>query len=125
MISHAEAAELAAELAVPEVGARVAMLWVLVEDPTGHPVVRAAVEALLDDRRAAMLQAPIQIGEVRWLAAHALAAERKAAGIDDPVRLTDVIGPVALTDLPGHGTPLARFEQGRAAGRLPLENLEC
>jgi hypothetical protein len=111
-----------------------AVLLVLAEDPTADARIRAAVEALLDDRAVCRAQPPAALTEVRWYAAHALAAERKAAGIAELVRVSSVIPPLGSATLSelaeaayGEDAPprqaAERFEKLRADGKLPTVNL--
>lgn len=68
-----------------------------------HPIaderVAAALELLLDDRGICVLQLPYQFGEIRWQAAHALAAVRHALGKTGTINLAAVPGPINLADL--------------------------
>jgi hypothetical protein len=63
----------------------------LAKYPTGDPRVLEALEKLLDDKTPCLLQIPYRFGEMRLLAAAALAAERWAAGDQRPVRLHTTI----------------------------------
>ena len=85
----------------------------------------------------ALLGIPYQYGEVRWLAAHALAAERRAAaGRAEPVVVADIPVPLGvealaalaaeagLPDGAGHEGLLAWFAELREQHRLPLITLE-
>jgi hypothetical protein len=111
------------------------VLKVLIEDPTGDERIRAAVEELLDDRTPCVVMIPIRYGEVRWLAAHALAAERRAAGLDPSVRLAGVTRPIDTGSLSvladevlGSARPAPpleeRFRALQVVGRLPTYDLE-
>lgn len=95
--------------------ARVAMLKELAEFPTGDGAVRAAVGRLLDDGSVCILHIPF-VGEVRWLAAHALAAERGAAGMTEAVRLAQAARPLEDWRL----AMLAAEAFGAGAERMPL-----
>lgn len=55
---------------------RVAALRTLLTSPDRTPEIVAAVEALLEDTTPTILSLPIQIGEIRHLAAEVLAATR-------------------------------------------------
>jgi hypothetical protein len=76
-----------------------AVRLVLAEDPTADARIRAVVEALLDERAVCRAQPPAALTEVRWYAAHALAAERKAAGSAELVRVSAVIPPLGSATL--------------------------
>lgn len=52
------------------------------------------LEYLLHDKSPCILGFPYIFGEVRWLAARALVAERTALGITEPVRLQNVVKPI-------------------------------
>jgi hypothetical protein len=66
---------------------RVFALRNLAGAPTGDARVRLALEPLLADTTPCVLQIPYRFGELRLLAGAALAAERWAAGDEQPVRL--------------------------------------
>lgn len=97
--SDGEIPLLLADLASSDVQDRVAVLKVLVEDPTGDPRVAAAIEPLLEDRTPCVLTNPPSYGELRWLAAHALTAERFAGGQPQDVLLRDAIAPMNAEQL--------------------------
>jgi hypothetical protein len=69
-----------------------------VEDLRDYPSADARVlpylSRLLYDKRACLVAIPFLFAEVKWLAAHALAAERAALGIQKPVRLRQVVTPL-------------------------------
>jgi hypothetical protein len=66
---------------------RVFALQTIARAPTGDAVVRSAIEPLLDDVSPCVLQIPYRFGELRYLAAAALVAERCAAGDGEPLLL--------------------------------------
>lgn len=94
--------------------------------PSGDVRVLPYLEALLDDRRACLVSIPYTYGEVRWLAAYALAAERAAAGIAAPVRLERVAAPLdtekvfAAEQAASHGEPGGLSKQGGVEGVLEV-----
>ena len=96
---------------------RATLLGVLAESPTGEPRIRAAVEALLEDHSICVTQPPLRWLELRRIAAEALAAERGAAGIADPVTLRAV--PLVMT-LP-QIAEAAEAAFGQEAVRWPVE----
>ena len=59
----------------------------IVERPTGDERVAAAIQPLLEDTTPVLLQIPYMFGELRLLAAAALAAEHAARGNDGPVEI--------------------------------------
>lgn len=135
MVNSAERSEILTMLRAPDVEERVAILKDLIYEPTGDAQVRAAVGSLLDDRSACIVQIPLLIGEVCWLAAHALAAERSAAHITEAVQVNAVVRPMeagelaelALTtsDIEARQLSLLDwFEKLRTMGQLSTMNLE-
>lgn len=65
-------------------------------DPSPDPRLLALCEPLLDDRTIALFGQPYTFGEIRWLAADAVAALRRTLGIPDPVVIPDVFVPVSM-----------------------------
>lgn len=108
-------------------------LWVW---PSGDERLLPHVKRLLEDKTPCVVGIPVRYGEIRWLAAHALAAELKALGRQEPVRLADVVKPIdqeALVDLaqatniaigPDSNGPLNAFAELQARNKLPLYDLE-
>ncbi|CCH32287.1 hypothetical protein ABZ816_33990 [Actinosynnema sp. NPDC047251] len=94
-----------------------------------------ALEDLLGDDPPDLLAIPFLFGEVRWAAAQALAAERRASAVAEPVVLARVPLPLTsdgLSDLATDaGLPLrggvegklASFVELRERGLLPLTDL--
>jgi hypothetical protein len=64
-------------------------------DPSPDPRLLAPCEPLLNGRTIALLGLPITFGEVRWLAADAVASLRRVLGISEPVVIPDVFAPVS------------------------------
>jgi hypothetical protein len=64
-------------------------------DPPADPRVLVLCEALLQDRTIALLGLPFSVGEIRWLAADAVASLRGVLGISEPVIIPDVFAPVS------------------------------
>jgi hypothetical protein len=83
--SDDDIAHLVASLQSESTEERVTVLQVLTQAPTGDVRVCRAVEALLNDQTIHRLLIPIRFGEVRLLAAAALAAERRVSGDRSPV----------------------------------------
>jgi hypothetical protein len=63
-------------------------------EPSGDPRVLPYLESALEDRTVLRVWIPITYGEVRVIAAYALAAERAAQGIDEPVEMGDMPAPL-------------------------------
>lgn len=111
---------------------RVIMLQVLSQDPTGAKAVLDRVRELMTDRTPVILSVPYEYGEVRYMAARALVAEHRAAGIADPVVLADVPSPLGtdelatLQDRAGmrRMAPLVAYAELRQRGDLPLTTVE-
>ena len=69
------------------------------EKPIGDMRLLPYFEAYLEDRRPCILGAPTEYGEVRWLAAEALAAERQELGIGEYVMLKGAVRPLGIVEL--------------------------
>lgn len=114
---------------------RVLTLQVLESAPTGSPALLPRLRQLLADDTPSLIGLPYLYGEVRWVAAHTLAAELRAAGSDEPVVVRDVPYPVRSDELgrmaeaaqirtgSGHDGYLAAFTELRARGLLELTTL--
>jgi len=96
---------------------RATLLGVLAEAPTGEARIRAAIEALLEDRSICPTLPPLRWQEVRGAAAEALAAERRAAGIDAPVVVRAVPPVLSLPQI----RAAAEAALGAEAARWPPE----
>lgn len=92
---HYQLSRLASE--EPRVRAR--MLAGIAENPLPDQRVLAACERLLDDRTLTVLGLPYRFGEVRWLAADAVAAIRARLAIAEPVTVEDVLPPCSTDDV--------------------------
>lgn len=116
-----------------EVQKRQVVLHGLSFRPTGDPRVLPYIEQMLEDKRPCVISLPHLYAEVRFRAAEALAAERKAQGINEPVRLSGVVIPINHNKL----AELARaaglsmtagwqvwFERLREMEQLPVEDFE-
>jgi len=74
---------------------RAAALQTLIADPAADPRLIGPVERLITDRTAVVVSVPPpRVGEIRWLAAHALAAVRRMLDIAEPVILRGVPAPL-------------------------------
>lgn len=83
----------------PQVKDRVYALRSLSEAPLADDKILTASEKLLTDETLAMLSIPYSFGEVRWLAAAAVAAMRRVLQRSDEVYLVDVPIPVTADKL--------------------------
>lgn len=126
---------LVAMLRSDQVGQRVAVLRTLLVSPRLEPPVVEAIEHLLGDHQVAILSIPYSYGEVRYLAAEALAAARAAAK-----RMADVVildpgyrslSSRRLSELVGAADPsvrrlgsLEQYAWLRDHGRLEAKRLE-
>lgn len=90
-MSSPEVDELLAMLEDADQAVRAATLQTLALSPVAEERLLPALKALLDDRTPVVVSVPPPVvGELRWLAAHALASTRFRLGIDEPVRLEAV-----------------------------------
>lgn len=85
-------------------------LRVISNDPTGDPRVIPILERLCADKRIVRVQIPIRYGEIAYLAAFALWAEKLACKLDGKIRITTaVVDPHDLTKLTErHGVTIPR-----------------
>ncbi len=136
MLTDKELEELVQDLHSPDISLRVAALKDLWRYPTRDVRVLPYLEALLNDNTLCVVMLPYQYGEICWLAANALAVERKALNIQEPIRLMGVVRPLDTQEfaaacvaagvdtkggLPGVLNTLAIL---RNMGKLPLYDLE-
>ena len=80
MLNNDELQELVEDLHSEDLSMRVATLETLQKYPSSDERVLQYIEALLDDKTLCVLMLPYRFGEIRWLAAQALAAERASLG---------------------------------------------
>ncbi|MFI9817836.1 hypothetical protein [Saccharothrix variisporea] len=135
MLTDDELHEIVDMLNASDAHRRTTMLGVLAQDPSGDSRLLPAVEALLADDTPDLISIPMLFGEVRWLAAHALAAERRAAGVPTAVELPGVPEPLTSDELSNlvdrAGLPrrggvdgmLTSFAALRERGLLPVTDL--
>lgn len=109
-----EVAAILNELSAPDPRRRTLMLGVLVDAPSGRAELVARLQELLADIEVTVLGLPFLVGEVRWVAAHALAAEYQASAVERSVLLTDVPEPLNAEKL----LELARSHHLRVDGDL-------
>lgn len=136
MLSDKELQELLEDLYSENLSMRVAVLKDLEQYPSGDTRVLSYLEALLDDKTPCVVSIPYLFGEIHWLAAHALAAERKVLGIKEPVSLKGIVRPLdteefdalrkvaGIEDRGGVEGVLESFSTLREMGRLPVYDLE-
>ena len=83
----------------PEPKKRTRMLQALEAEPIADPRLLATAEALLTDDTVCLLGIPYVFGEVRYVAAGAVAALRGALNQTEPVRILDVLVPLSADKL--------------------------
>ncbi|AGY56351.1 hypothetical protein [Gloeobacter kilaueensis] len=118
-----------------EAAQRAITLRSLTSEATGDPRLIPLIEKLLQDRSPCITSLPPIVGEVRWLAARALASERGTQGSNETVVLEQVAKPISTNalnrledeydiDAPGgiEGLLLS-FAQLQKMGKLPLEDI--
>lgn len=98
MLTDQEFIELLEDINSDELSLRVAAVKNLWRDPTADPRILPYLEELLHDTTPCLLGIPYIFGEIRWLAAKALAAERAALGINQLVRVR-VVKPVETSEI--------------------------
>ena len=94
MLTDQDFTELMEGLTGPDESARGITLRALWQLPTGDKRFLPYLEELLNDKTPCLLGLPFIYGEIRWLAAQALAAEREAQGIMEPVYLENIVKPI-------------------------------
>ena len=99
MLTDQEFTELLEDLASQDPSFRAVTLEVLWQFPSADARVLPYLERMLHDKAPCILGIPYVFGEIRWLAAYALATERAALGITEPVRLQNVVRPAETMDI--------------------------
>jgi HEAT repeat protein len=94
MLSEQEFRELIEDLESQNLSLRVASLKVLRDYPSRDQRILPYLEDLLHDKTPCLIAIPFVYAEIRWLAAHALLAERAALGINQPVCLWNIMRPI-------------------------------
>jgi len=87
------------QLASTDARARVRTLQAIAENPVADRTLLAACEESLDDREVCLIQIPYRFGEVRIVAADAVAALREKLGIAQPVVVTEAFMPLTTDDV--------------------------
>jgi hypothetical protein len=100
--------------------------------PSGDPGVLPILEDLLDDRTPSIVRFPIAYGEIRWMAAEALAAERFRQALTELIIAPQTVIPLSATKLfrlaAAAGVPYgdsweSLFTRMRDRGLLPTEDI--
>ena len=136
MLNNQEFNELIEDLQTNDISIRVATLKDLIQNPSVDPRVLPFLENLLSDTTPCVISRPYHFGEIRYLVAHALAAERAAMGLNEPIRVIKVVRPLNTEELAsarkaagikgrgGVNGMLETFKLLRDMGCLPLTDLE-
>ncbi len=136
MLNDQDFNELIEDLQSDVIPRRVAALRDLIREPLADARVLPFLEKLLNDTTPCVISIPYRFGEIRYLAAHALAVERTALGIAEPVRMNKIVYPLNTEELvsarkgasiKGRGGVdgmLETFKLLRDMGQLPLGDLE-
>lgn len=117
---------------------RVLALNALAGRPRADERLLAACERLLDDRAITVLGIPYEFGEVRWVAADAVASMRGLMGRTDAVVVEDVFAPVSARNVEqlaieagvapstrgGIEGDIETLERAAAAGKLPRRRIK-
>ncbi len=90
---------------------RVIALENLWQVPSGDIRLIPYIEALLSDKTLCLLGIPYIFGEVRWLAAKALIAEREMQGMSEGVQLQNIVQPLTMKE----------YAQARRAAQIELK----
>jgi hypothetical protein len=94
MLTDQEFSEFVEDMTVENISKKAAMLRAISKLPSADKRVTLYLERLLHDTTPCLLGIPYIFGEIRWLAAKALAAEREALAIRETVRLQNVVRPL-------------------------------
>ena len=111
MLTNQEFNEFVEDITSQDLSIRVATLRVFWDYPSADERVLPYLERLLNDKTPCLLGHPYIFGEIRWLAAHALATQRAILGIQTPIHLPDVVDPVDTADII-HAERLAHIDGG-------------
>jgi hypothetical protein len=91
--------------------------------PSGDARIIPYLERLLHDKTLCLMGIPYIYGEIRWLAAHALMAERSKLGIGEPVELRNVVRPIDGKAF-SRARKAANLARGRGGVTGVLESLQ-
>lgn len=120
MLSDDEFQELIEHLHSKDLSLRVAALKDIWQYPSGDVRILQYLEAALDDTTPCVVMLPYHFGEVRWLAAYALAAERAAMGIDKSVVVCGVAKPLDTEELSALAKKASADCRGGVEGMLEI-----
>lgn len=124
------------DLSSTDVSIRVDTLKSLSKEPAEDERVLPYLDNLLDDETLCVVMLPYRFGEVRWLAAKVLLAERAALGYNEPVYLNNVVRPIDVEEFASLASSAGVTSRGGVDGvletlnilremqRLPLYNLQ-
>ncbi len=136
MYTDSELTETIANLQNPDPAERAATLKALWTWPAQDSRLLPHVRGLLTDTAPCIFGSPVQIGEIRWLAAQVIFAEFKAQRRKESVSLEEVIKPLKATELmdlankagiacdSNRAALLAAFAELQRLGQLPITRLE-
>ena len=119
-------------LAAPQLEERVRALGALARRPTGDSRLIPYLLASLGDSTVHDLGDHRGIGEIRELAAHAVAAERRKRGVVDTIRVGHVPRPLSIARMTrlendhgvvAEGSPEQRYVSLRTRGLIPRRDL--
>ncbi|MGB0384029.1 MAG: hypothetical protein ACPGWR_04315 [Ardenticatenaceae bacterium] len=99
MLTDQDFNELIEDMNSEDLSLRAATLKVLREYPSADQRVLPYLERLLHDKTPCLAGIPYIYAEIRLLAAHALAVERAALGINQPIPLKNMVRPVYTGDI--------------------------
>lgn len=123
MLTNQDFMEFVEDLMGNDVSSRAIALDALWQYPSGDARILPYLERLLHDKALCLMGIPYIYGEIRWLAAHALVAERSKLAIGEPVELRNVVRPI---DSKGarRARKAANLARGRGGVEGVLERLE-
>jgi hypothetical protein len=102
MLTNEEFTGVVKHLTGEKLSLRVAALDDLSQYPSADARILPTLTRLIYDKTPCLIGIPFLFAEIRWLAAHALAAERAALGIMKPVRLRNVVEPLDTGGVVSH-----------------------
>ena len=136
MYTDSELTETITTLQNPDPAERAAILKALWTWPAQDSRLLPHIRGLLTDTAPCIFGSPVQIGEIRWLAAQVIFAEFKAQRRKESVCLEDVVKPLKATELveiakkagiacdTNRAALLAAFVELQRLGQLPVTKLE-
>lgn len=103
-----------------DISLRAAVLKTLMISPIADRRIVPHLESLLTDKTPCLVSLPYMFGEMRWLAAQALAKEYQALGIAETVRLPGVVVPLSSQQLAKAEQDARLHGRGGVDGRLEI-----